>query len=145
MFGGSMTIRLKVLLAFGLLLLLTVGLGVFALNWLAGVNAAAGELRGKWLPSTQVVARMALSFEQYRIAEGRALVATSAEASQTVENDLTVRSQELTRQRALYQSMIASDEEARIARQFDQYWGEYMAISQEMMGLSARGRRIRRR
>ena len=139
MFGGSLTIRLKVLLAFGLLLLLTVGLGVFAQNWLAGVNAAAGELRGKWLPSTQVVARMALSFEQYRIAEGRALVATSAEANQAVENDLTVRSQELKRQRALYQSMIASDEEARIARQFDQYWGEYMAISQEMMGLVRQG------
>lgn len=121
MLAGSLTIRSKVPLAFGLLLLLSVGLGVFALNCLSRVNAAAGELRGKRLPSTQVVARMALSFEQYRIAEGRALVAASSKASRPVENDLTVRSQDLMHQRALYQPMIASTEEARIARQLDQY------------------------
>jgi methyl-accepting chemotaxis protein len=141
MFGDNLTIRLKVLLAFGLLFLVTVALGIFAMDRLSSVNAAAGELRDKWLPSTQIVARMALSFEQYRIAEGRALVATSAEASQVVDNDLKVRAQEVQRQRAAYQPMIASDEERRIARQFDQYWDEYLAISQEMMGLVRQGAR----
>jgi methyl-accepting chemotaxis protein len=141
MLGDSLTIRLKVLLAFGLLFLVTVALGIFAMDRLSSVNAAAGELRDKWLPSTQIVARMALSLEQYRIAEGRALVATSAEASQAVDNDLKARAQEVQRQRAAYQPMIASDEERRIARQFDQCWGEYLAISQEIMGLVRQGAR----
>jgi hypothetical protein len=81
------------------------------------------------------VARMSLMFEQYRIAEGRALVAASAEASQAVEDDLRVRSQELRRQRAAYEPMISSQEERAIVQRFDRSWANYMAISQEMMGL----------
>jgi methyl-accepting chemotaxis protein len=141
MVRSNLTIRLKVLLAFGLILLVTFALGVFAVDRLARVSAAAGELRDKWLPSSQIVARMSLTFEQYRIAEGRALVAASAEASRAVEDDLRVRSQELGRQSAAYRSTIASDEERRIVGQFDQYWDEYSAISREMMALVRQGAR----
>ena len=137
----NLTIRLKVALAFGLLLVVALSLGIFAMDRLAWVNGAASELRNKWLPSTQVVARMSLSFEQYRIAEGRALVAASAEAMQAVEDDLRVRSQELGRQRAAYAPMIFSPEERAIVQRFDHSWADYMAISQEMMGLVRHGKR----
>ena len=138
---SNLTIRLKVFVAFGLLLLVVLALGIFAINRLASVNAAAGELRNKWLPSTQIIAKVSVTFEQYRIAEGRALVAASAEAAKAVEDDLRVRSQEVQRQRAAYEPMIASDEERRIIREFDQYWNEYTAISQEMMALVRQGAR----
>ena len=70
---SNLTIRLKVFVAFGLLLLVVLALGIFAINRLASVNAAAGELRNKWLPSTQIIAKMSVTFERSRIAEGRAL------------------------------------------------------------------------
>lgn len=139
MLGSNLTTRLKVPLAFGLLLLVALALGVFAVERLARVNAAAGELRNKWLPSTQIVAKMSLMFEQYRIAEG--LVAASAEASRAVEDDLRVRSQEVQRQRAAYEPMVASGEERRLTQEFDRYWNEYMAISEEMMALVRQGAR----
>ena len=139
MAAPNLTIRLKVLLAFGLLLLVAMALGIFAMNRLASVNAAAAELRSKWLPSTQIVARMSLTFEQYRIAEGRALVAASEDARRAVEDDLRVRSQEVQRQRAAYQPTITSDEERGIVREFDRHWDEYLSISQEMMGLVRQG------
>ncbi|MGC1411514.1 MAG: methyl-accepting chemotaxis protein [Acetobacteraceae bacterium] len=139
MAAPNLTIRLKVLLAFGLLLLVAMALGIFAMNRLASVNAAAAELRSKWLPSTQIVARMSLTFEQYRIAEGRALVAASEHARRAVEDDLRVRSQEVQRQRAAYQPTITSDEERGIVREFDRHWDEYLSISQEMMGLVRQG------
>jgi methyl-accepting chemotaxis protein len=41
----NLTIRLKVFLAFGLLLLVALALGGFAVDRLARVNAAAAELR----------------------------------------------------------------------------------------------------
>jgi methyl-accepting chemotaxis protein len=137
--AANLTIRLKVLLAFGLLLLMAIALGIFAMNRLASVNAAAAELRNKWLPSTQIVAGMSLTFEQYRIAEGRALVAASQDARRAVEDDLRVRSQEVQRQRAAYEPMITSDEERGIARAFDRHWDEYISISREMMGLVRQG------
>jgi methyl-accepting chemotaxis protein len=48
----NLTIRLSVFLAFSLLLVVTLSLGVFAIDSLGRVNAAASELRSKWLPST---------------------------------------------------------------------------------------------
>ena len=72
---SNLTIRLKVFVACGLLLLVVLALGTFAIDRLANVNAAAGELRNRWLPSTQIIAKMGVTFEQYQIAEGRALVA----------------------------------------------------------------------
>ena len=55
---SNLTIRLKVFVAFGLLLLVVLALGTFAIDRLASVNAAAGELRNKWLPSRQIIAKM---------------------------------------------------------------------------------------
>ena len=137
----NLTIRLKVILAFGLLFVVTAALGIFAIDRLGQVNAAADALRSKWLPSTQAVARMSLTFEQYRIAEGRALVAASAVAMKAVEDDLHVRSQEVQRQRASYEPLISSYEERAIAQRFDRAWTDYMAISNEMLGLLHQGAR----
>jgi methyl-accepting chemotaxis protein len=62
------TIRTKVFMAFGLVLVITLALGGFAITRLAQVNAEASQIRKRWLPATQIIARMSLSFEQYRIA-----------------------------------------------------------------------------
>jgi len=78
---SHVTIRTKVSVAFGLILMVTLALGGFAINRLAQVNAEASGIRDRWLPTTQTVDRMSLSFEQYRIAEGRALMAATADAS----------------------------------------------------------------
>jgi methyl-accepting chemotaxis protein len=136
---SSITIRTKVCLAFGLVLAITVALGGFAINRLAQVNAEAGEIREKWLPGTQAIARMGLSLEQYRVAEGRALVAASSEASQAVEADLKTRAQELQRQRAAYEATIVDPAERAAAGAFDRAWDAYKVISDEMLGAVHQG------
>ena len=130
---SSITIRTKVTIAFGLVLAITLTLGGFAIDRLAQVNAEAGEIRGKWLPATQAIARMSLSLEQYRVAEGRALVAASAEASLAVETDLKARAQELQRQRTAYESTIVDPTERATARKFDGQWAGYKAVSDETL------------
>ena len=135
----GLTMRLKVFLAFGMVLLVTLALGLFAVDRLGRVNGAAAELREKWLPATQTVSRMSVAFEQYRIAEGRALVAASAEAALAVETDLLERSQQVERQRADYETMVTSEEERTIVGQFRRHWDEYMALSRETMALVRQG------
>jgi methyl-accepting chemotaxis protein len=136
---SDITIRTKMLMAFGLVLAVTLAMGGFAVNRLAQVNGAATEIRGEWLPGTAAIARMSLSFEQYRIAEGRALVAASAEAAQTVEDDLRVRADDVARQRAGYDAIVTDAATRGVARDFDRYWQEYIATSREMLGLIRQG------
>ena len=136
---SDITIRSKVYTAFGLILAVTLALGGFAIDRLAQVNADASQIRGQWLPATQTIARMSLGFEQYRIAEGRALVAASADATAAVEADLKARSQEVAKQQAAYGAMLNGAAAASLAREFDRDWNEYMAISNEMLTLVRQG------
>src|SRR5579862_7536008 len=122
---SGITIRTKVCIAFGLVLAITVALGGFAINRLSQVNAEALEIREKWLPGTQAIARMGLSLEQYRVAEWRALVAASSEASQAVEADLRTRAAELQRQRAAYEATIVDPAERGMAGALDRAWDAY--------------------
>jgi methyl-accepting chemotaxis protein len=139
MFLSNVTIRTKIFVAFGLILAITLALGGFAIDRLSRVNSEAGEIRNKWLPATQIIAKMSLFAEQYRIAEGRALVSASAEATQAVEADLKTRAQEVLRQRAAYEATPMDDAARNVAREFDRYWAEYMAVSQETLALMRHG------
>jgi methyl-accepting chemotaxis protein len=135
------SVRSKVFIAFGLVLAVTLALGGFAASRLAQVDAVARQIRQTWLPNTQLIARMSLSLEQYRIAEGRALVAASADAMQAVESDLKERAANLERSRADYEAAIADDAARAIAADFDRAWKEYLADSQETLTLIRQGAR----
>jgi methyl-accepting chemotaxis protein len=138
---SDITIRTKMLAAFGLVLAVTLGTGGFALSKLAEVNTVAGQIRQLWLPKTETIARMSLSFEQYRIAEGRALVAASAEELQGIEADLKQRGEEVGRQRGLLDGMAMDDAARGMARDFDRSWQDYVVAGQEMVGLIRQGAR----
>jgi len=83
---------------------------------------------------------MSLSLEQYRIAEGRALLATAGEATRTVEADLAQRLDNL-RQGAQRPSIgRPSTKAARgILRDFDRALADYLAFSRETMALDRQG------
>jgi methyl-accepting chemotaxis protein len=133
------TIRTKVFISFALVLSVTMALGGFAIIRLAQVNAEAREIRQTWLPHTQAIARMSLSLEQYRIAEGRALVAASAEATEAVEADLKERAGNVQLARRAWEATITDEASRGIAGTFDRAWDEYMAASRETLALLRQG------
>ena len=136
---SDVTIRTKMLAAFGLVLAVTLATGGFALSRLAQVNTVASQIRQIWLPKTETIARMSLSFEQYRIAEGRAVVAASAQDLQVIEADLKQRSANVGRQRGLLDAMAMDDAARGMARDFDRSWQEYNVVGQEMLALIRQG------
>ena len=137
----KITIRTKVFAAFGLVLAITVGLGAFAIERLARVDDEARQIREVWLPTTEIVARMSLSLEQYRIAEGRAVVAAAGEATRTVQGDLAQRLDTLRQARAALDGHPLNAAARGILRDFDRALEDYLAASHETLALIARGAR----
>lgn len=76
-FFANGSIRGKLAAAFGLLLVLTVGLGVAPLNRLTVVNNAAAALRKNWLPGTRHVDQNAEAVTRYRQLEAADVLARS--------------------------------------------------------------------
>jgi methyl-accepting chemotaxis protein len=122
--------------AFGLVLLFTAGLGLFSLAKLSAVNDAAADIRDNWLPSTEMLGRLGMAIEQYRIREARHLISTGdAEMAQDEDQIRTIGAQ-IKKLRERYDSMISPGEERRLVTEMDNHLAEYLRHSSEIVALS---------
>ena len=83
---SSISIRAKLITAFTLILAGTIGLGLFALERLDGVNAIAADLRDNWLPATRTLAEMARAAERSRL--NQAMSVNDAESERPARTKL---------------------------------------------------------
>ena len=68
------TLRLRLTAAFVVVLLSTVGLGLFSIQRLTTVNAAAGDVATNWLPAANVLGSLSQDFELLRSRQGQVLL-----------------------------------------------------------------------
>ena len=133
---NNISIRTKVMGAFGLVLLFTAGLGLFSLMKLSAVNDAAADIRDNWLPSTEVLGRLGMAFEQYRIRESRHLI-TNVDAEMTqAEDQMKTIAEQVKKLRDRYEPMISPGEERRLATELDNHLAEFFRHVPEMVALS---------
>jgi methyl-accepting chemotaxis protein len=131
------SIRKKVIMAFGAVLLCTAGVGGFAIERLAAVNASAADIRENWLPSTRALGRISQVAERVRSYQAIAFLATSdGEAAARKAKTAKVNAD---MQAALmeYEPLIAPGEELRLAQDMLRAWAAYGDISAQMDALAA--------
>ena len=75
---SNMSIRNKVISAFGVVLITALGLGGFAIDRLATVNGSAAEVRDNWLPAPGWLGVISKSLERYRAVQASHILATTA-------------------------------------------------------------------
>ena len=143
---SSISIRPKLITAFTLLLAGTIGLGLFAVERLDGVNAIAADLQDNWLPATRTLAAMALAAERFRL--NQAMLVDDADSEHPARAKLINEQADVFRAAfAKYQPTIdlyAPDiivEEKGLARDIDRTWAGYMAASVKFEDLISRNRR----
>ena len=118
---NNISIRTKVMGAFGLVLLFTAGLGLFSLAKLSAVNEAAADIRDNWLPSTELLGRLGMTIEQYRIREARHLIAASDSEMTQAEDQMRTIAEQIKKLRDRYDSMISPGEERRLLFTYDPF------------------------
>ena len=69
-----LTIRARVIAAFTILVVSTLGLGVFAIQRLGAVNAAASDVSQNWLPAANYLGDLSQDFELFRSRQGQAIL-----------------------------------------------------------------------
>jgi len=135
----NLRISAKLFVGFGLLLLLTIFLGVFSITMLAKVNQNAYDLGTNWMPS--VNAAMGIKERVSRIRSQEAQL-VSAENPEEVEKYVS-RTKEaiagLKENETAYARLVADPEEKK---QFDEYsksMAEYLQISDKIAALAREG------
>lgn len=135
----NLRISAKLFVGFGLLLLLTIFLGIFSITMLAKVNQNAYELGTNWMPS--VNAAMGIKERVSRIRSQEAQL-VSAENTEEVEKYIGRTKEAVTglkENEAEYSRLISDPDEKKQFEEYSKSMTEYLQISDKMAALAKEG------
>jgi len=130
------SIRIRLSLAFVLLGLLVLVLGLFSVWWLSDVNAASAEIRDRWLQSSHLLGDLNNFTSDYRAAEASHLLATSRIERTASEKDLLALQRAIGQAWQHYEQLPHDGEELRLWKQFAQDWAWYRQIAGQVIDQS---------
>ena len=136
---ANLSISLKVLLAFAMVLLTTAGLGGFAIDRLGRVNAAAAEVRDDYLPATRLLGQIGTFSFRYRQLEAAHLLAATPAAKAAEAKSMADVAGQVTAAIAAYAPLPRAPEAIRLATDFPAAWSSYLTLSRKLLALSDAG------
>ena len=138
---NNLSIGRKVAFSFGLVVAIVIGLGLFAIQRLGGLEASAIVLRDNRLPSVQQLTRVAVLAERHRANLSSVVMAgtDSERAIAVAAADKT--GQDLKGAWAAYAPQVDPGEEQKLAAAFNQSLDAYAAGSAAAMDLAKKGDR----
>ncbi len=131
------SIRIRLSLAFILLGLLVLVLGLFSVWWLSDVNAASAEIRDRWLQSSHLLGDLNNFTSDYRAAEASHLLATSKVEMAANDKELLSLQKAINQAWQSYEKVPHDGEETRLWKQFTADWNHYRQVSDRVLALSA--------
>jgi methyl-accepting chemotaxis protein len=133
---SKLTIRTKITGVIALLLLLMAVMGGVALRNMNGINAHTVDISSNWLPSVRLLGAISTEEIRYRARLRDHLLAQTAEQKQVVEKQLAEILDRVVKNRKLYEAVITSPEERALYDSMTKASERYLAIVQEIIGLS---------
>ena len=136
---NNLSIGRKVAFSFALVVAIVIGLGLFAIQRLGGVDTSAAAMRDNRLPTIQLLGKVAVLAERHR-----ANLASVVMAGTDSDRAITVAAadktgQELKAAWAAYAPFIDPGEEQKLAAAFNQSLDDYAAGSAAAVDLAKKG------
>ncbi|WP_175562725.1 MCP four helix bundle domain-containing protein, partial [Muricoccus roseus] len=122
----SLSIRGKLLAAFGLMLALVIGLGAMSALQIRLVNGSARDLRDNWVPSIQAIGEVKLTYSRERTRAARAMGTPDAAERRNAVTDYQAARSELERALRTYEPLVSSREEQAL---LDRFKADYRTYS----------------
>jgi methyl-accepting chemotaxis protein len=129
-------IRTKVLAAFGIVLLATIGLGLLSISRMGALNDAAAEIRDDYLPSTRLLGLIRFDMMRFRQIEATHMLVGGAEAKAREAVTLGTLKTELDALFRQYEPLVARGTERSLADAVEQGWAAYLALDDKLVDLS---------
>ena len=136
---SNLSIRAKVIGAFGLVLVITLALGLFAIDRLGAVNETAAEIRDNWLQATKYLGDLATTAEQIRVYEASHTMARTKDDEAGVEQRLADAYRAWEKTWKGYEPTVEPGEERQLVNQLTPEWSAYVALDKKLLDLSRAG------
>jgi methyl-accepting chemotaxis protein len=130
----------KLILSFAVVLALTAGLGVFAIDRMAALNDDSTEIADSWLPSVRLVQGMNTNLSDRRLLTYKHLGASTETERREIEQNIETYRTAFVEQRAQYEALISSEGERRLYDEFVRLYEAYFATAGRVREFSREGR-----
>jgi methyl-accepting chemotaxis protein len=137
----NLSIRSKVIGAFTAVLLMTGGLGYFAIDRLGAVNDAAYDIRTNWLPSVRQLGQISMLTERARSNQSTIMAAPNEETKNRIETAYKATLDAREKAWKDYQGSITPGEEQRLADEITKNWKAFLAGWDKVEDLLKKGDR----
>ncbi|WP_198972240.1 methyl-accepting chemotaxis protein, partial [Xylophilus sp. ASV27] len=125
----------KLALAYGLMLLLMLGMGGIALGSLARINGNVAEIAGHWLPTVEALNDIRVNANRLRLVEGNLVASRTQEKRDVQIGALAARRKALADAEAAYLATTRQGEEAQLYREYEQQRDAYLKAMDDVVGL----------
>lgn len=132
----DLKISTKLITSFLVVLVLTAGMGVFAIHQLGAVNQAAQEIKSDWMPSMRAAAGMRFFAANYRLKENRHVTTEIAEEKAQADREADDMLQQFNIRLGTYEQLLSGDEERQLLAGLKAAWSTYLATSKQLLDLS---------
>ena len=131
---ANLKIRTKILGAFGLMLVLILGVSVAAINRLSAINDHAADVRDNWLPSTGLQGQLLAALQDLRVFEARFILANEEVERQRMTTVLNKRLETVERLRTAYEPLITrGTDDERFMKAFDVAWAAHKRLESKYL------------
>jgi len=140
---SRLSIRIKIILAFAVVLCGTCSLGTFAIYRLDGVARTAANLRDNWLPTTRALGEIALYAERLRVNETLQALAVTADDRAKIATRISDNAKMFEARFKDYVALIELDpptiivEERALADRMLEAWKAYRGLAAHYQGFLA--------
>ncbi|GAA0530846.1 methyl-accepting chemotaxis protein [Rhizomicrobium palustre] len=140
-FCGNLSVRLKLALVMGVVLIAAIALGIFSLMELRSVNANAAEIRNDWLPSTRILGDLNYAVTRTRSSQSTALLLPAGAKQEKQIARIKGLEESVDKALADYRPYISSGEEKTITQSIETAWANYRVMYDKALELSRGGDR----
>ncbi|MBB5390606.1 MULTISPECIES: methyl-accepting chemotaxis protein [unclassified Herbaspirillum] len=133
----NLNIARKLAFSFGLMIALTVMVGLFSVSQLKEVNKASAEIVSKWMPSIEAAREIQRSLPLMRIAELELVTAVQPAERAAANQAIQARLGMLAKQRAIYEQRISEPEEKTQYAQFSKSFAAYVEMDKQLSEMAA--------
>lgn len=137
----SLTIGKRSTLGFGLIGLLVLFLGLFALNQMANMREESREVDRNWLPSIMALSELNVTVMRIRANTLRLALAEESQMVQETAQRLTQLRSEVAQRDADYAKRVTTAEERAAYERFKQSFEQYLLLQQRVVEHVVRGER----
>jgi methyl-accepting chemotaxis protein len=134
----AMQLSKKLVLGFGLMLLLILISSAVAFNSLRALNYNADQLANNWMPSIRAVYRLRLAVADFRRIEFQHIMATDDADMRAIEKRLDELAAKREKLQAEYEKLISSPEEQAKFKEYEAALAKYMSLHAVLLEHSKR-------